>query len=263
MPMNSSEIFLFLAVNIIILVLNVGLLIAFIYLNRRCKNVFSRLAQALEMLGFTKRGWTRQVSAIPVRESDGYYSATIDGKPFEAHFYAAGGRRFKFIPYVEFALLGYFNARLAVFTPNWYLSKLDWMLPKKLSLLGYEGLEIRTADENSARFLLEDANACRLIRQMLAAKDVALFTIYPKDIHLTFKLSDPENVSVSEIQNWARSMAEIATVASALPPLDPEIIYNSHADTQLRRLSARMIILLIILMLLIMPLVIIALLIGK
>jgi len=48
-----------------------------------------------------------------------------------------------------------------------------------------------------------------------------------------------------------------------LPPLDPEIIYNSHADTQLRRLSARMIILLIILMLLIMPLVIIALLIGK
>jgi hypothetical protein len=37
--------------------------------------------------------------------SDGYYSATIDGKPFEAHFYAVGGFRFKHIPYVEFALL--------------------------------------------------------------------------------------------------------------------------------------------------------------
>jgi hypothetical protein len=69
----------------------------FFCLNRRRKNVFSHLAQALEMLGFTKRGWTRQLSAILVREPDGYYSATIDGKPFEAHFYAVGGFRFKLI----------------------------------------------------------------------------------------------------------------------------------------------------------------------
>jgi hypothetical protein len=261
--MNSSEILLFLAVNIIILVLNVGLLIAFIYLNRRRKNVFSRLAQALEMLGFTKPGWTRQVSAIPVREPDGYYSATIDGKPFEAHFYAEGGRRFKLTPYVEFALLGYFNARLAVFTPNWYLSKLDWMLPKKMSLLGYEGLEIKTADENSARFLLENENTCRMVRQMLVTKDEALLTIYPRDIHLTVKLSDPENISISEIQAWTRNMAEIATIAAALPPLDPEIIYNSHAQTQLRQRSMRTLILLILLPLILMPLMIIALLLMR
>jgi hypothetical protein len=262
--MNSSGIFLFPAFNIIILALTIGLLVAFFYLNRRRKNVFSRLAQSLEMLGFTKRGWTRQVSAIPIRNAYEYYSATIEGKLFEAHFYAVGGRRFKFkfIPYVEFALLGYFNARLAVSTPNWHLP-LAWTLPQKLNLPGYEGLEIRTADENSARFLLENENTCRMVRQMLATKDAALLTIYPRDIHLTIELSDPENVSISEIQAWTRNMAGIATIAAALPPLDPEIIYNSHAHTQLRRLSARMIILLIILMLLIMPLVIIALFMGK
>jgi hypothetical protein len=261
--MNSSGIFLFFAFNIIILALTIGLLVAFFYLNRRRKNVFSRLAQSLEMLGFTKRGWTRQVSAIPIRATDGYYSATIDEKPFEAHFYAEGGRRFKLTPFVEFALLGYFNARLAISTPNWYRSQLAWSMPQKLTLPGYEGLEIKTADENSARFLLENENTCRMVRQMLATKDAALLTIYPRDIHLTIELSDPENVSISEIQIWTRNMAEIATIAAALPPLDPEIIYNSHAHTQLRRLSARMIILLIILMLLIMPLVIIALFIGK
>jgi hypothetical protein len=197
--MNSSAFFIFLVFNIIILVLTFGIVAAFLFMSRHRKDVFSRLIQSLESLGFTKRGWTRQVPIIPVGEPDGYYSATIEGKPFEVHFFAQGGRRFKLIPYVEFALLGYFNANLAIFTPGWNLPQLAQALPHKMCLPGYEGLEIRTADENSARLLLEDASISLLARQMLAAQGGALLTISPRDLHLTFRLSDPESVSVSEI----------------------------------------------------------------
>jgi hypothetical protein len=254
---------IFLGLNIVILVLTFGLLFGFFYLNGRRKDIFSRLAQSLDMLGFTRRRWTRQTPTALGMNNGGYYSAIIEGKPFEAHFYAEGGRRFKFIPYVEFALLGYFNARLAVFTPNWYLSQLDWILPKKLTLVGYEELEIRTADETSARSLLEDANVCRLIRQLLAAKDTALLTIYPKDIHLTLKLSNPEEVLVTEIQTWTIKMAEIAAIAAKLPQLDPEIVYNSHAQAQLCLPGTRRFILLLIMALLILPLAIMAILIMR
>jgi hypothetical protein len=261
--MNSADILLFLGLNFLILILTFGLLIAFLYLNSRQKNVFSRLAQALELLGFTRRGWTRQISAIPVRSTAGYYSATLDGKPFEAHYYAEGGRRFKLTPYLELVLLGYFNARLAIYTPNWYLTRLSWMLPQKLSLPGYDGLEIRTADESSARFLLENEDVCQIAQRMLATKEAALLTIYPRDLHLTVKLSDPENVSAAEIQAWTKNMAAIATIAAALPLLDPEIIYNSYAQEQIHLPGAGKLILFVLLILLILPLVISALLLGR
>lgn len=261
--MNSTGIFLFWGLNILILVLTIGLVVSFLFANRYRKDVFSRLAQSLEMLGFAKRGWARQIPTSLGRDAGGYYFAIIDGKPFEAHFYAEGGRKFKLIPYVEFVLLGYFNAWLAISTANWHMLQLGGTMPQKLTLPGYEGLEIKTADENSARVLLENEHVHRMLQQMLVAKDAALLTIYPRDIHLTIKLSSPGNVSVSTIQAWLKNMVAIAEIAAILPMLNPEVVYDHHVQAQSRLPDAGRHILLIFLVLLLMPLLILALFLMK
>lgn len=257
--MSSSGLWLFGIFNVILLVLTFGLLVGFFYLSCRRKDVFSHLADSLETLGFTKRGWTRQPSLLPFGETGGYYSATIDGRSFEVHFYADGGRRFKFTPYIEFVLLGYFNASLFISTPQWRLPSLRWLMPQKLNLLGYEGFEIGTTDEASARALLGDGNIQRIVRRMLISGDGAILTIGARDIHFTIKLGDLGDIQPSELQTWLQGMAQLAVVISTLPPLAPDLVYEDYSRGQAPQFDTKRLILLVLFLLLLMPLIIIAL----
>jgi hypothetical protein len=247
--MDATGVWLFVVLNLLILGLTVGLLGVFFYLGRARQAVFAHLVDVLEALGFAKRGWTRQPQIFPFQSAAGYYSGTFDEKPFEVHFYAVGGRRFKLIPYVEFVLLGYFNANLSISTPNWDVSRLDWIMPKRLNLPGYNGLELRTAHESSAKILLGNEQFGHLVRQLLASNMPALLTIAPRDLHLTFRLGQPEQVSVAALQGWLRGMAKMAEMVSTLPPLAPEEVYESYARMGPRPPSPRSLVFLFIVLL--------------
>jgi len=263
--MNSSEILLFLGFNIIILVLTVGLLIGFRFMNRRRENAFSPLIQSLEMLGFKKQTWQSGIPFLPFGMLDGYYHGVVAGRSYEVHFFPGGTQRYVTFPEMEIVLLGYFNARLSVSTPGWdkMHSYLAWSMPRELILPGCDDLVIRTADEDSARFLLAEPVSRDPILALSGKQKTASVLIAPKDIHFNIQLDNPESISVLTIQDWLKNLDEIAEIAAALPPLKPEAVYDFHMLARKNRPNRGRLILLMTLAVLILPLIIIALLLKR
>lgn len=237
--MDSSELFLIFVINLLLLVLTFGLVIGFTYFNNRRKTIFSRLVESLEMLGFQRYGEkkylpvgkTGMIDVGGISSHSGYYYAILDGKQYEVRFYAVGHRKFKYIPRLEFSLLGYFNARVSISTPGW--DKIHphpaWSVPPKMFQPGYDGLVIHTADENSAQFLLGEPASRDSILTLLRDQENASVLIAPKDIRFNIQPSHPDDISILVIQSWLQNLAEIAKIAAALSPLDPKLVYDFHA----------------------------------
>jgi hypothetical protein len=224
--MNPSGLLLFLFTNIALLIVSITA-IYLVYTYRRNQGsgaLLSQLDPTLQMLGFTKKEWQRGVPFRSFELLDGYYHGVAHGKQFEVHIYPAGTRRRWSNPQVEIILLGYFNARLGISTPDWEKTRpyLAWQMPKKLAIPGLDNLSIRTADENSAGFLLDTAASRDPILALLRNQASASVVITPVDIHFTLQVDDPQGITPFVVQNWLKSLAGIAQVAQALPPLPLE-----------------------------------------
>ena len=226
--MDSSRLLFFLFVNIVFLL--VAILAFFVVSIYRQRNrgksdvLLSKIEPTLQILGFTKREWQRGIPFRPFEMLDGYYQGLVQGKQYEIHIFPEGTRPYQTNPQMEIVLLGYFNARLSIFTPGWEKSRphLEWQMPQHLIVPGLDDLSIRTADEKSARLLLDEPTARDPILAMLNDQEEASVVIAPQDIHFNFQVDDWEGITPFVVQDWLGKLAEIARIAAALPSLPAE-----------------------------------------
>lgn len=223
--MDSSRLLLFLFVNIAFLLVAIpAFFVVSVYRQRnRGKSdvLLSKIEPTLQILGFTKKEWQRGTPFRPFEMLDGYYQGLVQGKQCEIHIFPEGTRRYQTDPQMEIVLMGYFNARLSISTPGWEKSRpyLEWQMPQHLIVPGLDDLSIRTADEKSARLLLDEPTARDPILAMLNNQEQASVVIAPQGIHFNFKVTDIGVITPFILQEWLGKLAQTASIAATLPPL--------------------------------------------
>jgi len=223
--MDSSRLLIFLFLTIAFLLVTILAFLVISLYRQRYRNksniLLEKIEPTLQMLGFQKRKWMRGIPFAPFEALDGYYQGTIQGLPCEVHIFPNGTQRYQTDPQVEIVLIGQFNARMNVSTPDWEKTRpyLEWQMPQRLIVPGLDDLSIRTADEKSARLLLDEPFARDSILDVLGKQESASVVIAPQSIHFNFKVIDWGYVTIFSIQDWLGKLAQVARIAAALPPL--------------------------------------------